>query len=200
MHEFDKALHSDRQRRVFRVTVAQRSVGLDEGHPRPAMRDDLMQQRRDRDHRALGRKPKAAQGLEVLDRAHSTPSDDGKHTQLRPKVLPKIGEARTENYSSRNRGPCNSTAMLFGICGSRQHPPWRSLLQGNDVLTQRAIPVRDHACSCSRDRGAATHSAHRRADQPVSFLLILAPSITRMARKQRIVMRRIRARLGQDFP
>jgi hypothetical protein len=37
------------------------------------MRNDLMQQGRDRDHRALGLEPEAAQSLEMFDRPQSVP-------------------------------------------------------------------------------------------------------------------------------
>jgi len=53
-----------------------------------------MQQRRDRDHRALGRQPKAAQGFQMLDRSHRLLLlDSGEYPHLKAKVVPKMGEA-----------------------------------------------------------------------------------------------------------
>jgi hypothetical protein len=48
-----------------------RGIGRDKADTHRAVRNDLMQQRHDRDHRALGRQPEAAQGFEMLDHPHA---------------------------------------------------------------------------------------------------------------------------------
>jgi hypothetical protein len=65
--------------RISVVAIAQRTVGFEYIGAGPAMRNDLVKKGHDGDHRALGRKPEAAQGLEMFDRAHSVPSGDAAH-------------------------------------------------------------------------------------------------------------------------
>jgi hypothetical protein len=53
--------------RISAVTIAHRTIGFEQIGAGPAMRNDLAKKGRDRDHRALGLEPEAAQGLEMLD-------------------------------------------------------------------------------------------------------------------------------------
>ena len=52
----------------FGIGASDRAIRMAKPHTRPTMRKDLMQDRRDGNHRALGRQPEAAQGLEMFDR------------------------------------------------------------------------------------------------------------------------------------
>src|ERR1700730_3189204 len=55
---------------MFAETAIGGGIPLQQHDTRPAMRNDLVQQGRDGDHRALGLEPEAAQGLQMLGRPH----------------------------------------------------------------------------------------------------------------------------------
>ena len=61
--------------RVLGITVAKRGIGPQESHAAPAMRNELMKQGRDSNHRTLGGQPKAAHCFKMLDCSQPTGSD-----------------------------------------------------------------------------------------------------------------------------
>jgi len=73
------------------------------------VRDDLVQKRRDGNHRALGLEPEAAQGLEVFDRPRGTPSDAAAlfHTIL--ELSPP--EQRLRETEEIDQVTCSSTGI-----------------------------------------------------------------------------------------
>jgi hypothetical protein len=56
--------------RIFGVCRTHRGIGFEENSTDRSVRDDLVQQRRDGNHRALGGKPETAQSFQMLERPH----------------------------------------------------------------------------------------------------------------------------------
>jgi hypothetical protein len=76
--ELPNPLANDRRTRgIFRKGAADRGIGLQKSHAGPVLRNDFVEQGRQGNHRAFGRKAKAAQSLEMLDCAHRLPGRSG---------------------------------------------------------------------------------------------------------------------------
>src|ERR1700730_18299159 len=102
------------------------------------MRNDLMQQGRDGDHRALGLEPETARGLQVLDRPHRSLPHCPAAKAIPPPATP---EQRPRSKRFRDNRPRRSLLLNSQSCGGKlfmsrhevsepQRRDWRMLTYG----------------------------------------------------------------------
>jgi hypothetical protein len=100
--------------RMLGPATRDRAIGRLKSHPRPSIRNNLVQQRRHGDHRALGRQPEAAQGLEMLDRPHRSLRPRRAPEPIAPTAPPEQGEQRKRFRDNQFRR-CGQVLLADGL-------------------------------------------------------------------------------------